>query len=144
MTELEALLTLNACRAVSLPVCRQLLAHFGSAAARLDDLLNYIPARLTAFSYACTGRFSQAMHCWRQQAPLWYSPNAGPVMAAGAGALGLQLGGATTYDGENKQRPSLGIGDTPAPKDIPRAVRLVREALAIWLFTLLLGSWILV
>ena len=55
--------------------------HFGWAAARLDDVLNYLPARLTALTYAVLGRTRQALACWHSQAPSWDSPNAGPVTA---------------------------------------------------------------
>lgn len=112
--------------------------RFGWAAARLDDLLNLAPARLTALSYALAGRYAAAMACWRRQAPLWDSPNAGPVMAAGAGALGVRLGGAAPYDGIWHERPVLGCGDAPDAESIRRAIRLVYAAVAIWLAALLL------
>lgn len=107
--------------------------RFGWAAARLDDLLNLVPARLTALSYALVGRFATAMACWRRQAPLWDSPNAGPVMAAGAGALEVRLGGAAPYDGIWHERPVLGSGAAPDAGAIRRALRLVHGAVAIWI-----------
>ena len=106
--------------------------HFGWFAARLDDALNYVPARLTAIVYGVVGNFPRALACWRQQAPLWYSPNAGPVMAAGAGALGLKLGGDARYGGQWKRRPELGCGDAPRHADIGRALALVRRASYLW------------
>ncbi len=114
---------------------------FGWAAARLDDVLNWLPARLTALSYVLVGtRPTLAWRCWRDQAPMWKSPNAGPVMAAGAGALGLALGGPARYRGEWQQRPALGEGLAPRTEDIGRAVALVRRALWLWLGVILLGG----
>ncbi len=111
--------------------------RFGWAAARLDDALNYLPARLTALTYALLGKTRNALNCWRQQAPAWDSPNAGPVMAAGAGALGVRLGGAAVYHGAIEQRPALGTGAAPQAADIGRAVSLVQRSLWLWLGLLL-------
>jgi adenosylcobinamide-phosphate synthase len=107
--------------------------QFGWAAARLDDVLDYIPARLTALTYGLLGNTRNALECWRKQAPTWDSPNAGPVMAAGAGALNIKLGGAARYHGEWHQRPILGMGEKPAEIDISRALALVRHGVILWL-----------
>ncbi|MBE1161474.1 adenosylcobinamide-phosphate synthase CbiB [Dyella acidiphila] len=114
--------------------------HFGWAAARIDDVLNFVPARLTAFSYALCGHFTAAMRCWRSQAAQWDSPNAGPVMAAGAGALRVRLGGAAPYHGVWEARPELGEGDLPDAVAIDRALALVRRGVLLWLLLALLFS----
>jgi adenosylcobinamide-phosphate synthase len=106
--------------------------YFGWAAARLDDGLNYLPARLTALSYALLGNTKLALTCWRTQASAHDSPNAGPVMSAGAGALNLQLGGAAMYHGVVEQRPQLGIGRNATAADIDRALRLVQRTTLLW------------
>ncbi|GAB1459534.1 adenosylcobinamide-phosphate synthase CbiB [Thauera sp.] len=107
--------------------------HFGWAAARIDDLLNWLPARLTALTYALLGRTRKALECWRTQAPAWDSPNAGPVMAAGAGALGVRLGGAAIYHGREERRPLLGEGRDADVDAIDAAVALVRRGALLWL-----------
>ena len=117
--------------------------QFGWAAARLDDALNLIPARLTALSYACVGNFATAVDCWYKQASSWYSPNAGPVMAAGAGALQVTLGDSAHYHGQIKNRPILGTGKPPTTNDIGRAVALIHRALGLWLVIIALASHIL-
>ena len=114
--------------------------RFGWAAARLDDLLNWAPARLTALSYALAGHVTQALTCWRQQGPAWKSPNAGPVMAAGAGSLGVLLGGAAIYHGVAQVRPPLGVGPPAGTRDIDRALSLIRRALALWVVAVLVGA----
>ena len=106
--------------------------QFGWAAARLDDLLGWLPARLTALGYALLGHTGSALEAWRTQAPHWKSPNAGPVMAAGAGALQLQLGGEAVYAGRREQRPALGSGRPVAAGDIPRALALVQRSAWLW------------
>jgi adenosylcobinamide-phosphate synthase len=108
--------------------------QFGCAAARIDDILNYVPARLTALSYVLlAGERRLAWRCWRTQAAAWPSPNAGPVMASGAGALGVALGGHAVYDGVAELRPPLGIGPAAVGTDIARAWGLVARTTLLWL-----------
>jgi adenosylcobinamide-phosphate synthase len=115
--------------------------NFGWAAARIDDVLNLVPARLTALTYALFGDTVRALRCWRTQAPLWKSPNAGPVMAAGAGALRVQLGGAAPYHGVWEMRPPLGEGALPEAGSITRALRLVRNGVGLWLLSGVVVAW---
>ncbi len=114
--------------------------HFGWAAARFDDVLNFIPARLTALSYtlcaSLNGHTTNAWQSWRQQAGTWKSPNAGPVMAAGAGAIGVVLGGSAHYHGQEQQRPVLGAGKPPMAKSIDDACSLVNYSLALWVLVI--------
>lgn len=111
----------------------QRYSHFGWAAARLDDLVNFLPARLTALTYAIIARSRLAITCWHRQAPHWDSPNAGAVMSAGAGALGISLGGPAHYNGEWHSRSQLGDGPTANYKDIERALKLVSNGVILWL-----------
>lgn len=111
--------------------------QFGCAAARIDDVLNFIPARLTALSYVVLGSSKSAWQCWRSQAPSWDSPNAGPVMASGAGALQISVGGSAIYDGEVEQRPTLGCGTTARGGDIVRAWKLVAKTTWLWLLLMM-------
>ena len=119
---------------------------FGRVAARMDDALNYLPARLTALSYVLLARDPKlAWRCWRLQAPHWPSPNAGPVMSSGAGALGLALGGRAVYGSVEEMRPVLGAGRPAVAGDILRAWRLVRSTTALWLaaaVAVALNAWL--
>lgn len=114
--------------------------RFGWAAARIDDVLNYIPARLVALTYAVLGKTRLALRCWRRQAPQWDSPNAGPVMASGAGALGVELGGAAVYHGELHERAQLGEGPAADADAIERGWQLVCRGVWLWLLVLCLGA----
>lgn len=113
---------------------------FGQAAARVDDLLNWIPARLTAWAYCAAGNWQQGRHSWRTQAHLLSSPNGGVVMAAGAGALGIELGGPAVYHGEHQDKPYFGSQQKPEVSDIHRALDLLHKALFIWLVAALVGG----
>ena len=114
------------------------LLHFGWCAARVDDVLNYIPARLTVLTYAVLGNTKRALYCAWYQGRGWKSPNAGPVMAAGAGALQVSLSGAASYFGEVQVRPTLGEGPEPKAQDLDQAVRLVDKGVYLWALLILL------
>ena len=105
-------------------------AAFGQAAARLDDVLNWPAARLTAAAFVVFGG-AAARRCWREQAARCASPNAGPVMCAGAGALGVTLGGPAVYHGRWRDKPEIGCGRPPAAGDIERALVLVDRTVAL-------------
>jgi adenosylcobinamide-phosphate synthase len=116
--------------------------RFGWMAARIDDILNYAPARLTALTYAVLGDMRRALRCWRTQAPQWDSPNAGPVMAAGAGAIRVTLGGPAPYHGVWEGRPTLGAGDAPDADAIAAALRLVRHGVWLWLCIAMIAAFV--
>ena len=115
--------------------------EFGWAAARLDDLANVLPARLTVIATALARpRTLRALvRAVREDAPAHPSPNAGPVEAAAAAALGICLGGANTYEGVTEDRGHLGNGPSPSASDIPRATSLARTTGVISLGLLLVG-----
>lgn len=110
--------------------------RFGWAAARFDDAVNVIAARVTALLVAvCApavgGSCVAALRAWRRDAARHPSPNAGVVEAAFAGALGVQLGGPTQYAHELEIRPTLGDGRAPEISDLKRAVKLSRIVQAV-------------
>lgn len=103
--------------------------RFGWASARQDDVLNWIPARVTAALVAVV-RPRRAQDVWRavrEQAPAHPSPNAGVAEAAFAAALELRLGGVNRYGDRTELRPALGTGRAPESADIGRAVRLSKH-----------------
>lgn len=103
--------------------------RFGWAAARLDDVLNLPGSRLTAsLTVLLGGAPAAAASAWRSDARAHPSPNAGPVEAAFAGALGVRLGGTTLYAGRVEERPVLhGAGREVTVHDVTRARRLARR-----------------
>jgi adenosylcobinamide-phosphate synthase len=109
--------------------------RFGWASARLDDVANWGPARVTAaLAAACApvvgGRRAVAWRTALDFGDRHPSPNAGWCEAAFAGALGVRLGGPLSYAGRAEHRPVLGAGRPPEPGDIARAVRLCRAVTA--------------
>ncbi|SKB97515.1 adenosylcobinamide-phosphate synthase CbiB [Sphingopyxis flava] len=106
---------------------------FGWAAARADDLLNLVPARLSALLICLAG--GSGWRILRRDARKHASPNAGWPEAAMAGALGLRLAGPIAYDGVMHDKPWIGEGARPpSSRDIRRALRLYLGACALlWL-----------
>lgn len=101
--------------------------RFGWAAARLDDVANYVPARVTGLlAVALASDRGRALRVLRRDGHRHPSPNAGRCEAAFAGALGVTLGGTNVYGGRTEHRPTMGEGPKPDVKDIRRAVRLTR------------------
>lgn len=107
---------------------------FGKAAARIDDAANWIPARLAvgltaAAAWMLTGSGHGALRCAVRDGGRHVSPNAGPIEAAFAGALGVTLGGPSTYGGMRVEKPEIGRGLSPAqPTHIRRACELMMVA----------------
>ncbi|MGW4978496.1 cobalamin biosynthesis protein [Streptomyces mirabilis] len=103
--------------------------RYGWASARLDDVAGWPGARLTAVLAALAGDSPRgALRAWRADAVKHPSPNAGPVEASFAGALGVRLGGTLSYGGRVEHRPELnGAGRAVHVDDIERAVRLSRR-----------------
>ena len=104
--------------------------YFGRCAARLDDLANWVPARVTALciigaSEAWARRGAIAYSVWRRDAGKHESPNAGHPEAAMAGGLGIQLGGAAVYGGEKTQRAVLGEVECPVTVDAIAGARTI-------------------
>ncbi|WP_420610938.1 adenosylcobinamide-phosphate synthase CbiB [Candidatus Poriferisodalis sp.] len=121
--------------------------RFGWAAARLDDVANYVPARLFAALVAAL-RPRRARAVWtaiRDDAPGHPSPNAGVAEAAVAAALGRELGGPLRYGTQHENRPRLGVGPRPTADDIRPAVHLASQAelllVALALLIWLMGRW---
>ncbi len=117
----------------------QQLAAFGRPVQQLLYWLDWLPVRLTALTFAVVGDFEDAIYCWRVQAKQWPSNHEGILLASGAGALGIRIGGVVTDpSGEPEFRPDLGMGEVADADILPSAIGLVWRALLVWLVVLLL------
>ena len=112
--------------------------NFGDFARRVFELIDWIPSRLTAMSFAIAGDFEDAIYCWRGQAQGWINPSQGIVLASGAGALGVRLGETLHQHGTVSFRPELGIGDEADVNHMTSAVGLIWRTLVIWMFVIAL------
>jgi len=110
--------------------------QFGWAAAKLDDLMNWIPARLTVLTFSLLSSFKKVIKTAFAQGALCSSPNAGPVMAAGASSLNIKLGGDSYYQKQLIAKPVLGYGKDADVSDIKRALSLINKSLLLWLIVI--------
>ncbi|WP_127996653.1 CobD/CbiB family protein [Piscinibacter defluvii] len=118
----------------------------------LFGLLDHVPARLTAFGFAVVGNFEEAITCWRRDAALWKHPNEGIILAAAAGAVGVQLGGSAapgvtpdrskTFEAGALPEAVLADGSTPGLPPVPGHLRsivgLVWRSVVLWMLLLAL------
>jgi cobalamin biosynthesis protein CobD/CbiB len=117
------------------------LGAFGEFAQRFFYWLDWVPARLTAASFAIVGNFEDAIYCWRTQAAAWVARVSGEagaspalILASGGGALGVRLGDVLRDAGTVEVRPELGLGDEADVDYMQSAVGLIWRALVLWMF----------
>ena len=117
---------------------------------RLFNLMDFVPARLTAFGFAVVGNFEEAVNCWRRDAGLWKHPNEGIILAAAAGAVGVQLGGAaapgvtpdrsSSFDSDGAPELVSAEGSTtgtpPQSGHLRSVVGLVWRSVVLWMLLL--------
>jgi adenosylcobinamide-phosphate synthase len=112
------------------------LGAFGRFAQRAWRVLEWPAARLTAASFAVVGDFEDAVYCWRTQARNWPEPEAGIVLAAGAGAMGVRLGMPVNEIEGVQPRIELGVGDPADGPFLDSTVGLLWRALVVWVLVL--------
>lgn len=114
--------------------------RFGEFARTAFAALDWVPARLTAASFAVAGDFEDAVYCWRSQALTWIPHRQGILLATGAGAMGVRLGSAVQEGPTVRFRPELGTGDEADADYMRSASGLVWRVLALWMGLVLLVS----
>jgi len=114
------------------------LGTFGQFARRAFYVLEWPAVRLTAAAFAVVGDFEDAVYCWRTQARTWADPNAGIVLAAGAGAMGVRLGMPVQEMDGMLPRPEIGVGEPAEGPFLDSTVGLLWRAVVVWVFALLI------
>lgn len=118
---------------------------FGRFARQAFQALDWLPARLTAVTFAIVGDFEDAVYCWRTQAEQWPDAASGILLSSAAGALGIRLGLPLPEATGIEPRPELGLGDDADIEHLQSAIGLVWRALVLCLLLLALltvASWV--
>lgn len=116
------------------------LGNFGEFAQQAFYVLEWLPIRLTAMTFAIVGDFEDTVYCWRTQSENWPDREAGILLASGAGALGVRLGMPLPDEGVLDDRPELGMGDDADTHFLQSTIGLVWRSVVFWLILLLLLS----
>lgn len=112
--------------------------EFGRFARRSFFWLDWLPARVTAASFAIVGNFEDAVYCWRTQAGAWATKARDVILASGGGALGVRLGDAFRDYEDTELRAELGAGDEADVDYMQSTVGLLWRALVLWVFLVFL------
>jgi cobalamin biosynthesis protein CobD/CbiB len=122
----------------------QEFGRFGYFSVHAFHWVEWLPARLTALSFAIAGDFEDAVYCWRAQARQWAEESLGIVLASGAGAIGVRLGEPVANPGGVESRPEIGLGEDADADYMDSAISLIWRTLALWLgllFLITLARW---
>jgi adenosylcobinamide-phosphate synthase len=114
------------------------LGEFGGFARQASHVLEWLPLRATAATFAVVGDFEDTVYCWRTQASNWPDREAGILLASGAGALGVRLGMPIPQDGMLLDRPELGVGDDADVDFMRSTIGLLWRSVVFLLILLLL------
>jgi adenosylcobinamide-phosphate synthase len=114
---------------------------FNQAPQRLFYWLDWLPAHVTAISFAVVGNFEDAMYCWRTQSETWKDPTQGIMLSSGAGALGVKLGEPLFANGVLEYRPELGLGDVADADYVMSSIGLIWRSLVLLLTLILLMTF---
>ncbi len=114
--------------------------RFSDFARQAATLIDWLPTRMSAITYAIVGNFEDTLYCWRSQAQHWPDKDAGIVLASAAGSLGVRLGMDVVQDAQVLHRPELGLGEDADPEVMQSAVSLVWRSIVMWMIVLLMFS----
>ena len=116
------------------------MGKFGLFARQAFDVIEWLPVRVTAMAFTIVGDFEDAAYCWRTQAANWSNRVEGILLASGAGAMGVRLGGEIQQSSEAVDRPEMGTGDDAEVDHLQSLVGLIRRSLLLYILVLLFAA----